>query len=120
MYRYRAWGWEQVERHDRYLSERLPDCDTFFASSIAIQAALNERTFRNYLGTDPTLQFVGRVESGEIGTHTNSIHTWRQSRSHNDARMNVTTWQTNFIRDVQVTEVGSGSAVGARKNDEKK
>jgi len=57
MYTYKGGNQEQIDRHDHYLHNRLPDCDTFFVSSMAAQAGKAESTLRNYLHTDPTLGF---------------------------------------------------------------
>jgi hypothetical protein len=118
MYHYKRWPDDQIARHDAYLGERFPDCDTFFVSSMAAQAGLNERTFRNYLRTDPTLNFVRRLESGEKGTHSDSIHAWAEQR--NNSRRQLPTWQTNFVREVHVTEVGAGSVVGTGNINDRK
>ena len=120
MYRYKRWPDNQIVRHDVYLKDRFPDCDTFFTSSMAAQAGLCERTLRNYLKTNPTLGFVRRLESGEMGTHSDSMRGRGQCRSRNDGKKRVTTWQDNFVRELHVTDVDAGSAVTVGKADEKK
>jgi len=97
-----------------------PDRDTFFVSSAAYDAGISERTLRNYLRTDPTLDFVDRLPGGAIATCSESMQAWGRSRRERDGRRNIKTWQTNFARDVHITEVGAGSVVGMRNINEKK
>src|SRR5262249_12271426 len=117
---YRIWGGEVGECISESMRVDYPDRDTFFVSSAAYDAGISERTLRNYLRTDPTLDFIDRLPGGGIATCSRSMQAWGQSRSERDGRKNVRTWETNFVRDVQVTEVGAGSVVGVRRDNEKK
>ena len=132
MYTYKGWNQEQIDRHDHYLHDRLPDCDTFFVSSMAAQAGKAERTLRNYLRTDATLGFIHHcedghlrcadLEPGEFGTNSYSMQAWAQTHRENDGRHKIETGQTNFIREVRVTDVSSGSVLlgGMMGNDNEK
>src|SRR5262249_50902051 len=107
---YKRWSSEIGERISRSMRVDYPNRDTFFVSSAAYDAGISERTLRNYLRTDPRLDFVDRLPGGGIATCSASMQAWGQSRSERDGRKNVKTWQANFARDVRITEVGAGSA----------
>ena len=121
MYTYKGWNQEQIDRHDHYLHDRLPDCDTFFVSSMAAQAGKAKRTLQNCLRSDPTLGFIhhredghlrcAHLERGEFGANSNSMQACAQTHRENDERHNIETWQTNFILEVRVTDVSSGSVL---------
>src|SRR5262245_8972583 len=116
---YRLWDGGVGKRISQSMRTDYPDRDTFFVSSAAYDAGISERTLSNYLGTDRTLNFVDRLLGGGIATCSKSMQTWRRLRSERDGRKNGKTWQANFVRDVQVTEVGPGSVVGVRNVNEK-
>src|SRR5215470_15883104 len=118
--KYRRWSGDIGARISESMRADYPDRDTFFVSSAAYDAGISERTLSNYLGTDPTLNFVDQLPGGGIATCSKSMQTWRLLRSERDGRKNVKTWQANFVREVQVTEVGAGSVVGVRNVNEKK
>jgi len=99
---------------------------------MAAQAGKAKRTLQNCLRSDPTLGFIHRgddghlrcadLEPGEFGTKSNSMQAWAQTHRENDGRHSIETWQTNFIREVRVTDVSSGSVLlgGMMGNDNEK
>src|SRR5262245_54358567 len=99
---YRLWDGGVGERISKSMRADYPDRDTFFVSSAACDAGISERTLGSYLRTDPTLNFVDRLPGGGIATCSKSMQTWRRFRLERDGRKNVKTWQTNFVRDVEV------------------
>jgi hypothetical protein len=117
---YRLWSGDVGKCISESMRVDYPHRDTFFVSSAAYDAGISEKTLRNYLRTDPTLNFVDRLPGGAIATCSESMQAWGQSRRERDGRKNVKTWQTNFTREVQVTEVGASSAVGMRNINERK
>ena len=106
---YKRWGGDVGLRITETMRTAYPDRDTFFVSSAAYDAGISERTLRDYLRTDSTVDFVDRLPGGGIATCSQSMSAWGVSRRKNDGRKNVKTWENNFVRDVQVTEVNSGS-----------
>src|SRR5262245_49678168 len=108
---YKRWGGDVGLRITETMRTAYPDRDTFFVSSAAYDAGISERTLRDYLRTDPTVDFVDRLPGGGIATCSQSMRAWGQWHAEHDARKNLATWKNNFVRDVQVTEVNSGSAV---------
>src|SRR5262249_42948829 len=107
---YKRWCGEVGERITQSMRVDYPDRDTFFVSSAAYDAGISERTLRNYLRSDPSLNFVDRLPGGGIATCSKSMQSWGQSRSERDKRKNVRSWEVNFVRDVHVTKVSGGSA----------
>jgi len=132
MYTYKGWNQEQIDLHDHYLHDRLPDCDIFFVSSMAAQAGKAEKTLRNCTRSEPTLGLIHHredghlrcadLEPGEFGANSNSMQAWAQMRRENDGRKNLETWQMNLIRVVRVTDVSSGFVLvgGMMGNDNEK
>src|SRR5262249_18611130 len=107
---YKRWTGDVGQRITETMRTAYPDGDTFFVSSGAYDAGVSERTLRSYLRTDPTLHFVDRLPGGGIATCSQSMSAWGISHRKNDGRKDVNTWENNFVRDVQVTEVNSGSS----------
>jgi hypothetical protein len=116
---YKLWNGDVGQRITETLRNDYPDRDTFFVSSAAYDAGISERTLRNYLRVDSTLEFIDRLPGGSIATCSQSMRAWGESRTERDGRKKLTTWESNFARDVrvtddvQVTDVSSGSAVSA-------
>jgi len=88
---------------------------------MAAQAGKAKRTLQNCLRSDPTLGFIhhredghlrcAHLERGEFGANSNSMQACAQTHRENDERHNIETWQTNFILEVRVTDVSSGSVL---------
>ena len=117
---YRLWGGEAGKRISESMQTDYPNRDTFFVSSAAYDGGVSERTLRNYLAANPlSLNFVDRLPYGGIATCSRSMRAWSAVRVENDGRKKVGTWRANFVRDVNLTEVGGGSVIGVVNNNEK-